>query len=249
MTQASTLITIATYNEIDNLPRLVDEIFRVLDEADWPVEVLVIDDHSPDGTGDWCDRRAAEDERVHVMHREGKLGLGTATIAAMQYAIEHDYQYHLNLDADFSHHPRYLPAMLSGMTPTDGNAPVDVMIGSRYVPGGGTEGWPWRRRMMSKAVNLYARCLLGLKPKDCSGAFRCFRVDMLRKLSFETIRSTGYSFQEEILWKLKRAGARMAETPIVFADREFGESKIDSKEAYSALWVLFRCGIENWTGV
>ena len=121
----------------------------------------------------------------------------------MKYAIEHGYRYVLNMDADFSHQPKYLPALLAGMDPP-GGPPVDVMIGSRYVPGGGVEGWPLKRQLMSRAVNLYARSLLGLRPKDCSGAFRCYRTALLAKLDFDAVRSRGYSFQEEILWRLKR---------------------------------------------
>jgi len=240
---SKTLVTLATYNEIDNLPLLVEAIHQEVPQVD----ILVVDDNSPDGTGDWCDQKAGDDNRVACLHREGKLGLGTATIAAMQYAIEHNYDYMLNMDADFSHHPRYLPAMIDGME-ADGQA-VDCVIGSRYIPGGGMEGWPLTRRLMSRGVNLYARMLLGLKPKDCSGAFRCYRVKTLKKLDFENIRSRGYSFQEEILWHLKRAGARFAETPIVFVDRERGQSKINSREAAAALWILFRLGVKNWVGI
>ena len=235
-----TLVTVATYNEIENLPRLVGEIFEQLPEAD----LLVIDDNSPDGTGQWCDDRAAEDPRVHCLHREGKLGLGTATIAGMRYAIEHGYRYVLNMDADFSHHPRYLPDLLAGMEPQEG-PPVDVMIGSRYIPGGGVEGWPLRRHVMSRGVNLYARWLLGLKPKDCSGAYRCYRTALLGRLDFDAVRSRGYSFQEEILWHLKRLGARFGETPIVFVDRQVGASKIDAKESVAALWIILKLGARN----
>ena len=239
-----TLVTVATYNEIENIPLLVAAIHEQVPAAD----ILVIDDNSPDGTGRWCDEKNADDPRVHCLHRAGKLGLGTALIAGMKYAIENDYDYMLNMDADFSHHPRYIPAMLSGMDPADG--PLrDCMIGSRYVAGGGTEGWPLKRRLMSRLVNLYARLMLGLKTKDNSGAYRCYRVSLLRKLDFNAVRSRGYSFQEEILWHLKRAGARFAETPIIFADRERGVSKIHSGEAISALWILFRLGVKNWTGI
>jgi len=238
------LVTIATYNEIENLPRLVDEIFRVVPSVD----ILVIDDNSPDGTGQWCDARAAEDSRVRCCHREGKLGLGTAILEGMRYAIERGYQFVVNLDADFSHHPRYLPSLLAGMSPPDG-PPVDVMIGSRYVPGGRIEGWPIRRHLMSSAVNLYARCLLGLRPRDCSGAYRCYRTSVLARLDFSRIRSHGYSFQEEILWHLKRLGARFAETPIVFVDRQHGASKIDFKEAFWAMGIIFRLGLKNWLGI
>jgi dolichol-phosphate mannosyltransferase len=238
-----TLITIATYNEMENLPSLVAEIL-----AQVPVEILVIDDNSPDGTGRWCDGQAQADPRVHCLHRPGKLGLGTATIAGMQWAIEQGYDQMLNMDADFSHHPRYLPAFLAGMDPADGPA-VDVMIGSRYIPGGGVEGWPLKRHVMSRGINLAARWLLGLKPKDCSGAFRCYRTSVLQRLDFGAVRSRGYSFQEEILWHLKRLGARFAETPIVFVDRQRGASKIDMREAVSSLWTLFRLGLRNWFGL
>ena len=181
-----TLVTVATYNEMENLPALVEEIFRFAPEAD----LLVIDDNSPDGTGAWCDRKHAEDPRVHCLHRSGKLGLGTATIAGMKYAIEHGYRYMLNMDADFSHPPKCLPELIAGMDPPGGEA-KDVMIGSRYIPGGGTEGWPLKRKLMSRGVNLYARCLLGLKPKDCSGAYRCYRVSLLEKLDFDVHPAAG----------------------------------------------------------
>jgi dolichol-phosphate mannosyltransferase len=239
-----TLVTLATYNEIENLPRLVDAISAELPAA----HLLVIDDNSPDGTGRWCDERAASDPRVHCLHREGKLGLGTATIAGMRYAIEHGYRYALNMDADFSHHPRYLRAILAGMETADGLPGVDVMIGSRYVAGGKIEGWPLRRHLMSRAVNTYARALLGLQAKDCSGAFRCYRVSLLERVDLTAIRSRGYSFQEEILWHLKRLGAKFGETPITFADRERGSSKIDSSEALSALRVILALGVRNWFG-
>ena len=235
-----TLVTVATYNEIENLPKLVEGIFQQLPEAD----LLVIDDNSPDGTGQWCDGRAAEDARVHCLHREGKLGLGTAIVAGMRYAIKHGYRYVLNMDADFSHHPRYLPDLLAGMDPQEG-PPVDVTIGSRYVPGGGVEGWPLRRHVMSRGVNFYARWLLGLKPKDCSGAFRCYRTELLARLDFQSVRSRGYSFQEEILWHVKRLGARFGETPIIFVDRQAGASKIDAKESVAALWIILKLGVRN----
>ncbi len=245
-----TLITLATYNEMENLPRLVDEIFAAVPSAD----LLVIDDNSPDGTGRWCDERAESDQRVHCLHRAGKLGLGTATVAAMQYAIDGGYDYMVNLDADFSHPPRYLPQLIAGLNEREegnnrGDWRYDVMIGSRYVSGGKIEGWPLKRHVMSRCVNLYARCLLGLAPRDCSGAFRAYRVDVLRKLDFNAIRSRGYSFQEEILWLLKRAGARFAEIPITFVERQYGQSKINSREAYAALGVILRLGIKNYVRI
>lgn len=241
---AKTVVTIATYNELENLPSLVDEIFAIVPQVD----ILVVDDNSPDGTGRWCDQKAATEPRLKCLHRQGKMGLGAAIVAGMKYAIEHGYEWVLNMDADFSHHPRYLPNLLAGMDPP-GEPPIDVMIGSRYVPQGGVKDWPWKRQMMSKAVNLYARSLLGLNARDCSGAFRCYRTSLLAKVDFSSIRSRGYSFQEEILWLLKKQGAKFGETPILFADREKGQSKINSQEALAALRIIFRLGITNWLGI
>jgi len=238
-----TLVVVATYNEIENLPPLVDEIFRFLPAAD----LLIVDDNSPDGTGRWCDRQAQEDPRIKCLHREGKLGLGTALVAAMKYALEQGYNCVLTMDADFSHPPKCLPAMIAGMDGPDGKS-VDVMIGSRYVPGGGVEGWPLKRHFMSRGVNFYARCLLGLAPKDCSGNYRCYRTEILSKLDFDHVRSRGYSLQEEILWCLKRVGARFGETPIVFVDRQRGQSKIDRKEAFAALRIIFSLGMQSLFG-
>ena len=235
-----TLITVATYNEIDNLPALVEEIFRHAPEVD----LLVIDDNSPDGTGRWCDEQAKHDPRLKVLHRTGKLGLGTAIVAGLRYAIEHGYKYALNIDADFSHHPKYLPDLIGGMDPPGGPG-ADVMIGSRYIPGGGIEGWPLKRYLMSRSVNLYARWLLGLKPKDCSGGYRCYRVTKLAELDFDAMLSHGYSFQEEILWMLKRRGCRFGETPITFVDRVRGSSKINSREAWAAMWVILALGLKR----
>lgn len=241
---AGTLVTLATYNELENLPRLVAEILEVLPGA----HVLVIDDNSPDGTGRWCDEAAAREPRLRCLHRAGKQGLGTATIAGMRYALEHGYQFVLNMDADFSHQPQYIPAVLAGMQASPGREPVDVMIGSRYVPGGGVDGWPLRRKLMSRAVNFYARWMLGLKSRDCSGAFRCYRTATLARLDFGAIESRGYSFQEEVLWHLEQLGARFGETPIVFVDRRYGLSKINGREAWMALRIIFTLGIRSCLG-
>lgn len=237
---SKTLVTIATYNERENLPRLVDAVFQALPQTD----LLVVDDNSPDGTGQWCDERARQDPRVRCLHREGKLGLGTATIAAMRYAVAQGYDYMLNLDADFSHPPERLPALLAAMNPADGPA-IDAAVGSRYIAGGGIEGWSFGRHLMSRGVNLYSRLLLGLSTRDCSGAFRCYRVATLARLDLSAIRSRGYSFQEEILWRLKRLGARFAEAPFVFVDRRQGQSKINLGEMFAALGIIARLGLEN----
>ena len=173
-----------------------------------------------------------------MIHRPGKLGLGTATLAAVRYAIDHHFDYLLNLDADFSHPPRFIPALLEGM------ADHDVMIGSRYVPGGGVEGgFTLKRRLMSSGINGYARLMLGLTSKDNSGAFRCYRVSKLAEIDLDQVRSRGYSFQEEILYWCQTVGCRIGETPILFENRRAGVSKINMREAVSALWILFQLGM------
>jgi dolichol-phosphate mannosyltransferase len=239
-TSRKTLVAVATYNEIETLPVLVDEIFRYAPDAD----LLVIDDNSPDGTGRWCDQRATADHRIRCMHRPSKLGLGTAAVASMKYAIDHGYDCVVNLDADMSHHPRHLPELQSGVS-DDAGSPVDVMIASRYMPGGGIEGWPWYRRWMSRAVNSYARVLLSLPIRDCSGSYRCYRTDVLRRIDWSRVQSRGYSIYEEILWHLNSVGARFREIPITFVDREKGKSKISIREALAALWILFWIGVLN----
>ncbi|MCL4202611.1 MAG: polyprenol monophosphomannose synthase [Pirellulaceae bacterium] len=244
-TEPRTLVVIATYNEIDNLPRLTDEVLQHAPQS----HVLVIDDGSPDGTGQWCDERAAQDDRFHVIHRASKLGLGTATVAGLRYAIEHGFDYALVMDADFSHPPRYIPSLLAGMARDARGDGADVMVGSRYVPGGRIEGWPWYRHWMSRGVNRYARWMLGLRTRDCSGAFRCYRTEQLRQIDLSQLRSRGYSYVEELLWMLKRSGARIGETPIVFVDRQLGRTKINGREAVAALWILFRLGIRNYLGL
>lgn len=228
----------ATYNEIDNLPLLVADVLKHAPQVD----LLVVDDNSPDGTGKWCDEQAQKEPRLHCLHRSGKLGLGSAIISGMRYAIEQGYKYLLNMDADFSHNPKFLPQIIAAME----GPPVDVMIGSRYIPGGAIEGWPLKRHLMSRGVNFYTRWFLGLSPKDCSGGYRCYRVEKLAHVDFDAFLSHGYSFQEEMLWHLKRLGSRFGETPIVFVDRVRGSSKIDARESITALQVIFKLARKNW---
>jgi dolichol-phosphate mannosyltransferase len=233
------LVSLATYNEAGNLRPLVEAIRRHAPDC----SILVIDDNSPDGTGRIADELRAELPEVHVIHRPGKLGLGTATIAAMRFAIEHGFDHLLNMDADFSHDPEYIPALRAGM------ADHDVMIGSRYVPGGGVEGgFTLKRRFMSSGINTYARLMLGLTSRDNSGAFRCYRVSKLAEIDFDRIRSRGYSFQEEILFWCQAVGCRIGETPIVFKDRRAGSSKINLREAMAALWILAQLGAARRLG-
>ena len=232
------LVSLACYNERDNLEPLIGEIHQQLPDAD----VLVIDDNSPDGTGQLAEELAANDPRIHVLHRSGKLGLGTAIVAGMRYAMEHDYDSILNMDADFSHHPRYLPALLAGMDKHD------VMVGSRYIPGGGTANWPLARRLMSWGVGTVVRLLLRVPARDTSGAFRCYRVAKLRQLDFDAVVSRGYSFQQEMLWRCHRVGCKIGETPIFFENRRAGASKVNPHEAVRSMGVILYLGLRNFFG-
>lgn len=234
--QPRTLVAVATYNEVENLPDLLTEIFHHAPDVD----VLVIDDNSPDGTGQWCDEHAVSEPRLFCLHRPGKLGLGTATLEGMEYAVRNGYASLLTMDADFSHHPRFIPELRRHSVE---NPDVGIVVGSRYVSGGRVVGWPWYRRMMSRIINSYARCLLGLRVKDCSGAFRLYRTSVLDTLDRTRILSTGYSYLEEILWRLQRSGATAIEVPIEFVDRQRGETKISWHEAVVAVFLIFWLGM------
>jgi dolichol-phosphate mannosyltransferase len=229
---ARVLIGLATYNERDNLTPLVQAIRAAAPEAD----VLILDDNSPDGTGAAADALAAQDAKVQVVHRPGKQGLGTAVLTIMRHAMDRNYDWLVTMDADFSHHPRYLPNLLQAKDF------VDVMIGSRYVAGGGVENWPLSRQLMSRATGSLVRQMLGLPVRDSSGNYRCYRVSLLRRTNLENLLSRGYSFQQEVLHRCYVAGARLGETPIVFADRKAGKSKANVKEIVGSVSTLLRLG-------
>jgi dolichol-phosphate mannosyltransferase len=226
------LVALATYNERDNLAPLLQDIHAAVPAA----EVLVIDDSSPDGTGRLAEELAAADPRIHVLHRPGKQGLGTAILAGFRYARERGYDLYVNMDADFSHPPRYLPALVAGM------ATHDVMIGSRYVAGGGVAQWPWSRRLMSFGVNAMVRVLLRVPARDASGGLRCYRLAKLPWKDLEHLLSHGYSFQEEVLYRCWRAGCRVGETPILFENRRAGSSKVNPREVVRSMAVLLWLG-------
>lgn len=237
-TSPRTLVALATYNERDNLEPLVREIQNALPAAD----ILVIDDNSPDGTGQRADELAGTDPRIHVLHRPGKLGLGTAILAGIRFAQDHAYDFHFSMDADFSHHPRYLPAMLAGMQNRD------VMIGSRYVPGGGVVNWPISRQLMSRSVNMMVRLLFRIPAKDTSGGYRCYRLAKLKNAELSKIMSRGYSFQQEMLYRCRKAGCRIGEIPIIFENRRAGASKVNPREAFRSMGMLLWLGLRAFIG-
>jgi dolichol-phosphate mannosyltransferase len=232
-------VSLATYNERDNLGPLLAEIQKEVPSA----ELLVIDDNSPDGTGQLADELAAGNPRLHVIHRSGKLGLGTAILEGMHFALQHNYDLFINMDADFSHHPRYLPVLLAGMDRHD------VMIGSRYVPGGGSENWPLSRLVMSRSINTLVGLLMRIPARDCSGGYRCYRVAKLRQAQLDRMRSRGYSFQQEMLYRCRHAGCKIGETPIVFENRRTGKSKVDVREAVRSIAMIFRIGLPAFFGL
>ena len=240
------LVLLPTYNERENLDAILDAIL----ETQPKFNVLVIDDGSPDGTGDLAERRALEDERIAVLHRRGKEGLGKAYIAGFEWALASSraYTHVFEMDADFSHDPRYLGAMLRACSEgggAGGEAAADIAIGSRYVPGGGTRGWPLHRKVLSRGGGLYARTVLGVPIQDLTAGFICFTRQALETLDFRSVATRGYGFQIEMKYRAVQAGLRVVELPIVFVERERGQSKMNTRIAVEALWkvVALRVGM------
>jgi dolichol-phosphate mannosyltransferase len=225
-----TLIIIPTYNELENLRPILNEIFSFAPQTD----VLIVDDNSPDGTGKLADEISEENPHVHVLHRSGKLGLGTAYIAGFKYAVAHDYDAAFEMDADFSHDPRYLPDFLKAIEE------ADLVIGSRYIPGGDTPNWSFTRRMISGCGNIFARFMLGIPVHDCTAGYRCYRREVLESIDLDTIQSQGYAFQVELAYRVMRQGFKIVETPIVFMDRRVGKSKMSRAIVFEAFTYVLR---------
>jgi len=231
------LVVIPTYNEAVNLPSLVPQILA----QDPRLEVLVVDDASPDGTGRMVDEMAQGTARVHALHREAKLGLGTAYIAGFQWALERGYDYVFEMDADFSHDPAHLAEFLRAIV----NA--DLVLGSRYLGGKVTVvNWPIGRLMLSYWANVYARWVTGLRIWDLTGGFKCFRRRVLEAIDLSKVRSNGYAFQIEMSVRAWRKGFKLAEVPIVFVDRTEGQSKMNRKIVREAIWVVPRLRLMAW---
>ena len=225
------LVCIPTYNEAENIMSLVEQVHLSLPDAD----VLVVDDGSPDGTGDLVRERMLKDPRLNLMSRQGKLGLGTAYMAGFAYGLQHEYTCVTTMDSDFSHPPDRLPALLEAV-----ERGAHLSVGSRYVPGGGIRGWGVGRRLLSATANLVARQLLRLKTHDCTGGFRCYGLRTLQFIVTQPLRSSGYSALIELLTRCERAGLNIVEVPIIFTDRVQGQSKISRQEIFRAMATVFR---------
>jgi dolichol-phosphate mannosyltransferase len=222
-------IVVPTYNEAANLEPLVHGIREAAPDA----HILVVDDDSPDGTGALADAIAARDEHVEVLHRPGKAGLGLAYVNGFAHALRAGAGYVLEMDADLSHDPRDVPRLIAAA-----EAGADLVLGSRYVAGGGVEDWDTLRRVLSRGGCRYARTMLGVGVRDLTGGFKCFRADTLRAIDFETVRSEGYAFQVELTYRALARGLRVEEVPITFRDRRAGDSKMSARIAMEAIWLV-----------
>jgi len=232
------LVIIPTYNEMENLPQLLP---RVLEQGE-AFSVLVVDDNSPDGTGDLTDRLAADDPRINVLRRAGKLGLGTAYVAGFKWALERGFDYVFEMDADFSHDPDDLPRLLEAAMAGD------VAVGSRWVGDGGTRNWSLLRTLVSRGGSKYAKTILGVPVNDLTSGFKCFSSYVLRRLDLDAIQSNGYAFQVEVNYRCHRLGYRITEVPIVFVDRRVGKSKMSPwivAEAMGVVWKLRLYGVDG----
>lgn len=230
------LVCIPTYNERDNVASIVGRVRVAVPEA----HVLVVDDGSPDGTGALADELAAADDRVHVLHRTTKAGLGAAYIAAFGWALARDYAVVVEMDADGSHAPEQLPALLAAI-----DAGADLALGSRWVPGGEVRDWPRSRMLLSRGGNTYARLMLGVPIRDITGGYRAFRRELLEQLPLATVQSQGYCFQVDLAWRSVLLGARVVEVPITFVERTAGASKMSGDIVAEALWRVTGWGLRQ----
>lgn len=235
----SILVVTPTYNERESLPRLVERLRVAVPQA----HLLVVDDSSPDGTGRLADELAAADPCVHVLHRTAKNGLGAAYVAGFEWALERDYGVIVEMDADGSHAPEDLSRLLAGVS--DGRLGADLVIGSRYVPGGRVVNWPWHRQLLSRGGNLYCRLALGVQIKDITAGYRAYRRRVLEKLALDEIASQGYCFQIDLAWRTAQAGFRVAEVPITFTERELGSSKMSGSIVREALLKVPQWGLRH----
>ncbi|MDD5306057.1 MAG: polyprenol monophosphomannose synthase [Deltaproteobacteria bacterium] len=238
MTERRTLIVTPTYNERENLEKLVEGIRENAPHA----HLLVVDDGSPDGTGDLAEKLGRGDERIRLLRRPGKMGLASAYLDGFKLALEQGYEVVMEMDADLSHDPRHLPAMLGALDR------ADVAIGSRGVPGGGVEGWGPMRHFISKGGSLYSRLILGMPVRDMTTGFKAWKAGVLRAMPLDEVKSEGYAFQIELNYRALRLGFRIEEVPIIFVDRRAGQSKMSSHIFAEAMWMMWRLRLDALRG-
>jgi len=232
------LIVFPTYNERDNIEKIVHAVLPL----DARINVLIVDDNSPDGTGDIADRLAKDQDKVHVLHRENKEGLGKAYLAGFRWAIEQEYDFIFEMDADFSHGPEYIKDFLREIQHND------LVIGSRYISGVNVINWPMTRLLLSYFANVYTRVITGLPLRDATGGFKCFRRQVLESINFDHVRSSGYSFQIEMSMRTWKSGFRIKEIPIIFVDRVAGTSKMSKKIMREAIWMVWSLRLKSMFG-
>ncbi|MCK4223577.1 MAG: polyprenol monophosphomannose synthase [candidate division Zixibacteria bacterium] len=233
-----TLVIIPTYNERENIERIIPLVL----EKDPSIHVLIVDDGSPDGTGQIADSMSKENDRIFVIHRKNKSGLGTAYITGFKFALERGYDFIFEMDCDFSHDPKYIPHFLE--TVQD----VDLVLGSRYISGVNVINWPMSRLLLSYYANVYSRIITGLPVKDATGGFKCYRREVLEAIDLDKVKSNGYSFQIEMSFRAWKKGFKIKEIPIVFEDRKEGQSKMSKKIVREAIWMVWRLRLWSLLG-
>jgi dolichol-phosphate mannosyltransferase len=238
MSQQRALIIFPTYNERDNIEKIVHAVLPL----DARINVLIVDDNSPDGTGEIADKLAREESKVHVLHREKKDGLGRAYIAGFKWAIDQKFDYVFEMDADFSHGPEYLKDFLREIQN------YDLVLGSRYISGVNVINWPMSRLLLSYSANIYARIVTGLPIRDATGGFKCFRREVLETIELDDVHSSGYSFQIEMSMRAWKKGFRIHEIPIIFVDRIAGSSKMSKKIMREAIWMVWWLRVKSIFG-
>lgn len=233
------VVIIPTYNEKENIEKIIPAILKL----NLSLDILVVDDNSPDGTAAAVQRLKSKipstKSKISILLRKQKQGLGRAYLAGFKWALDKDYRVIIQMDADLSHHPKYLQTMLEEIKDHD------LVIGSRYVQGGGTRGWGWDRKILSRGGSLYAKIILGGKINDLTGGFKCWRGEFLRKIGLKKIKSNGYSFQIEMNWRAQQQGAEIKEIPIIFVDRDVGKSKMSKKIIWEAIWKVWQLRLHH----
>lgn len=230
------IVVIPTYNEIDNIDSIIDAVFAVKND----MNILIVDDNSPDGTANVVKEKMKNDNRIHLIKRPGKMGLGTAYCDGFKYALEHDFEAIMEMDADFSHNPEDIPRFIKEIE--SGN---DLVIGSRYICGVNVVNWPLRRLILSYGASLYSRIITGIPIKDATGGFKCFRAEALAKIDLNKIKSNGYGFQIEMNYRMWKSGAKIKEISIIFIDRRSGVSKMNKKIIWEAIFLVWKLKLSS----